>query len=120
MEQVEEICDHIILVNKGQKILDGTVKDVKQRYKENLFRIGFESQPPAAVPSSFEVMKEHKDHSYTVKIHEGYTQNDVLKHYIQSGAAITSFNEILPSLNEIFIKLVEGTPAARQFQNLSA
>src|ERR1700722_14158296 len=43
MEQVEEICDHIILVNKGQKILDGTVSGVKQQYKENLFSIGLES-----------------------------------------------------------------------------
>ncbi|MCP2871877.1 hypothetical protein NK909_25065, partial [Salmonella enterica subsp. enterica serovar Typhimurium] len=42
MEQVEEICDHIILMNKGQKILDGTVKEVKQQFKENLFTIGFE------------------------------------------------------------------------------
>ncbi len=41
MEQVEEICDHIILVNKGQKILDGTVPQVKQDFKENLFRIRF-------------------------------------------------------------------------------
>src|SRR5258707_1715670 len=40
MEQVEEICDHIILMNKGQKILDGTVSDVKQKFKENLFPIG--------------------------------------------------------------------------------
>src|SRR5687768_4342001 len=39
MEQVEEICDHIILMNKGKKILDGTVRNVKQEYKENLFSI---------------------------------------------------------------------------------
>src|SRR5437762_7032606 len=45
MEQVEEICDHIILVNKGKKILDGGVNQVKQQFKENLFRIGFESMP---------------------------------------------------------------------------
>src|SRR5688572_27660264 len=43
MEQVEEICDHIVLVNKGRKILDGTVKNVKQQFKHNLFHIGFES-----------------------------------------------------------------------------
>src|SRR5580692_9608216 len=43
MEQVEEICDHIILMNKGKKILDGTVSGVKQQYKENLFSIGLES-----------------------------------------------------------------------------
>src|ERR1700744_4723416 len=42
MEQVEEICDHIILVNKGLKILDGTVSGVKQQFKENLFSIGLE------------------------------------------------------------------------------
>src|ERR1700755_3077331 len=42
MEQVEEICDHIILVNKGEKILDGTVSGVKQQFNENLFRIGVE------------------------------------------------------------------------------
>ena len=43
MEQVEEICDHIVLVNKGKKILDGTVKNVKQDFKKNLFKIGFVS-----------------------------------------------------------------------------
>src|SRR6186713_2779673 len=42
MEQVEEICDHIILVNKGQKILDGSVAGVRQQFKENLFSIGLE------------------------------------------------------------------------------
>ena len=41
MEQVEEICDHIVLVNKGKKILDGTVQQVKQDFKENLFRVSF-------------------------------------------------------------------------------
>src|SRR3954451_2952638 len=39
MEQVEEICDHIVLVNKGQKILDGTVSDIKNQFKENIYQI---------------------------------------------------------------------------------
>src|ERR1700709_1857833 len=43
MEQVEEICSQIILVNKGQKILDGTVKQIKQNFKENIFSIGAET-----------------------------------------------------------------------------
>src|ERR1700684_3858060 len=47
MEQVEEICDHIILMNKGKKILDGTVGGVKQQFKEDLFRIGLEEELPA-------------------------------------------------------------------------
>ncbi len=50
MEQVEEICDHIILMNKGKKILDGTVTGVKQQFKENLFRIGLEGEPPVSPP----------------------------------------------------------------------
>src|SRR6187551_4096610 len=44
MEQVEEICDHIVLVNKGKKILDGTVQRVKQDFKENLFRVTFKDR----------------------------------------------------------------------------
>src|SRR6187549_1793589 len=51
MEQVEEICDQIILVNKGKKILDGTVHNVKQEFKENLFSIGMD-QPTTAFSSS--------------------------------------------------------------------
>ena len=116
MEQVEEICDHIVLVNKGHKILDGTVKNVKQQFKENLFRIGFEQAPQTSYSPAFEVVKQNNDHSFVVKIGEGHRPNDVLQHYIAQNVSITSFQELLPSLNEIFIQLVEGTPAARQFQ----
>src|ERR1700741_4226882 len=45
MEQVEEICDHIVLINKGKKILDGSVKQIKQDFKENLFSVGTEQMP---------------------------------------------------------------------------
>lgn len=120
MEQVEEICDHIVLVNRGQKLLDGTVKDIKQKYKQNLFRIGFDAAPTMASTAAFEVAERGRDHSLTVKINDGYTPNDVLHHYLQGGAAIHAFNELLPSLNDIFIQLVEDTPTARKFQNLTA
>jgi ABC-2 type transport system ATP-binding protein len=116
MEQVEEICDQIVLVNKGQKILDGTVKNVKQKFKKNLFRIGFASLPGDNYNNSFEIVKHNDDHSLTVKIHEGFSPNDVLAYYLQQQNAILSFNEILPSLSDIFIQLVEGTAASRQFQ----
>lgn len=118
MEQVEEICNHIALVNKGKKILDGTVQGVKQDFKENLFSLQAENIPAAAGSHAFEVMKT--DHNnLTVKIHDGFSPNDVLSHYISNGAGIISFKEILPSLNDIFIKLVEGTPTARQFENVT-
>jgi len=120
MEQVEEICDHIVLVNKGQKILDGTVKEVKQQFKKNLFRIGFENLPTNSQSQAFNVVRQNGDHSLIVKINEGHSPNDVLRYYLQDNTAIISFNEILPSLNEIFIQLVEDTPATRQFQSVTA
>ncbi len=119
MEQVEEICDHIILVNKGKKILDGGVNQVKQQFKENLFRVGFETVPASTISKAFDIIKK-EDHSLIVKIHESYKSNDVLQYFLQQDANITAYNEILPSLNEIFIKLVEGTALSRQFQSLTA
>jgi len=119
MEQVEEICDHIVLINKGKKILDGTVKDVKQEYKQHLFKIGFDSLPANNAADAFHVIKENDDHTITVKIHDGYTPNDVLTHYLNQNASVISFNEILPSLNQIFIQLVEDTPASRKFEKVN-
>jgi ABC-2 type transport system ATP-binding protein len=169
MEQVEEICDHIILVNKGQKILDGTVSGVKQEFKANVFRIGFDGPLPSDPANEvFEVVERESSEgsggsggsggsdgregsggsggngggggggsgggnggsggnegsrgsggSYlVVKIEKGHRTNDVLRYFIDRGIAITSFTEILPSLNDIFIQLVKGTPSARQFQSI--
>src|SRR6201996_7724685 len=57
MEQVEEICDHIILVNKGQKILDGSVNGVKQKFKENLFQLRIEEDTPVPADLSSDVFE---------------------------------------------------------------
>jgi len=119
MEQVEEICDHIILMNKGRKILDGSVSGVKQQFKENIFSIGLEQIPADVNTPAFDIISS-KDNQLFLKIREGYKPNDVLHYFLQQQAGITSFNELLPSLNEIFIKLVEGTPLARQFQSVTA
>ena len=115
MEQVEEICDHIVLVNQGKKILDGSVNNIKQDFKENLFSIQLNETPADVISNAFEVIKKY-DHKLVVKINEGSNSNDVLKHFLQEPIIIEGFNEILPSLNEIFIKLVEGTKMSRQFQ----
>lgn len=118
MEQVEEICDHIILMNKGGKILDGSVADVKQQFKEHMFRLELEpgDQPDLTSPI-FEVVQAQGS-VYTLRINDGYRQNDMLLHFIRQNAAVVSFNEVLPSLNEIFIRLVEATPASRQFETV--
>ncbi|MBS1513007.1 MAG: ATP-binding cassette domain-containing protein [Bacteroidetes bacterium] len=115
MEQVEEICNNIVLVNKGKKILDGSVAEVKQGFKENLFSIQIENIPDQITANIFDVV-EKKEQQIIVKIREGYKPNDVLSHFINNGSSIIAFNEILPSLNDIFIRLVEGTPTARQFE----
>lgn len=120
MEQVEEICNQIILVNKGKKILDGSVKNIKQNFKQNLFKISFNTPPVNISNSSFEVVKKNEDESLIIKINNGYQPNDVLTSLVNNQAQILGFNELLPSLNDIFIQLVEGTPAARQFQTVTA
>ena len=121
MEQVEEICNHIVLVNKGKKILDGTVRQVKQDFKEHLFKINFQNQltPEHLAIHLFEVKKQ-RGNEVVLKLHEGFNNNDVLQYFINKGLAVESFNEILPSLNEIFIKLVEDTPLSRQFSPVTA
>lgn len=119
MEQVEEICDHIVLVNKGQKILDGTVNGVKQQFKENIFSIGIDNQPGNIGTPAFTIIN-NKDRQLILKINEGFKPNDVLHYFLQQQVGINSFQEILPSLSDIFIKLVEGTPLARQFETVTA
>jgi len=119
MEQVEEICDHIILVNKGSKILDGTVKQIRQDFKEELFAIEFDNLilPEHAGTHLFQVVNKI-DQKLIIKRNEGYSNNDIIEYFIKQGLEISSFNEILPSLNDIFIRLVESTPTARQFQTV--
>jgi ABC-2 type transport system ATP-binding protein len=119
MEQVEEICDQIILMNKGKKILDGGVQEVKQKFKEHVFHIGLEEIPAVLENQVFSVIKKDRN-ALVVKINPSYKVNDVLQQLLQQQAGIIEFHEILPSLNDIFIRLVEGTSASRQFQAVNA
>lgn len=120
MEQVEEICNHIVLVNKGKKILDGTVKAIKQDYKENVFRIGLNKALTNVPEEAPFVVTGQTDDSQMIRIKAGRHPNDVLRYLLDQGGEIHSFNEVLPSLNDIFIKLVGDTPTARQFQPVNA
>jgi ABC-2 type transport system ATP-binding protein len=115
MEQVEEICDQIILVNKGQKILDDGVNQVKQQFKENLFHVGLSSRAAQLSSNAFELV-EQEDNGLVVKIKGGFGTNDVLQHFIQQNTGIKEFHEILPSLNDIFIRLVDTDAVTRRFQ----
>ena len=74
--------------------------------------------PETTDSRAFEIMTVNKQ-ELVVKINNGYKPNDVLGYFINQGSNIVSFKENLPSLNDIFIKLVEDTPTARQFQNIT-
>lgn len=118
MEQVEEICDQIVLVNLGKKILDGTVTDIKQQFKENIFSIQTAEAISFDDNDIFSVVST-ANHKTLVKIHQGYKSNDVLAHLLKEKVNIVGYNEVLPSLNEIFIQLVEDTHSTtRAFQPL--
>lgn len=118
MEQVEEICNHIVLVNKGKNILDGKIADIKNSYKENIYSLQADNLPAHGNSTLFDVVNE-KQGKLLLKLKDNARPNDILQYFINEKADIHAFNEVLPSLNEIFIKLVEGTATARQFQNVN-
>jgi len=107
MEQVEEICNNIVLVNNGKKILDGSVGQIKDDFKEHIFKVGFDALPDAMHSNGFNAFDivNIKEKNLTVKIREGYKPANVLQEILNHNAEIVSFNEILPSLNDIFIKV---------------
>jgi ABC-2 type transport system ATP-binding protein len=120
MEQVEEICDQIILVNKGRKMLDGKVDAIKQQFKENLYRVNAAGNPELIQSAGYNIT-ERKGDEWTIQLQPGTTTNALLTELISQGVQVNGFNEILPSINDIFIRLVEGDhSASRQFQPINA
>ncbi len=108
MEQVEEVCEFMVLINQGKNVLEGSVKDVKNQYKENLFKIDFEGEIPSDALAQTNIITQ-KNQSITVQLKEGDDSNALLRHLIQKNVHIHSFNEILPTLNEIFIRKVASS-----------
>ncbi len=91
MEQVEEICNQIVLINKGKKILDGSVTNVKQEFKENLFgsqllryRRTFSRQ------DLFEVLAKNEQ-TLTIRIKNGHSPNEVLRYLYRSAVGYFVF-----------------------------
>jgi ABC-2 type transport system ATP-binding protein len=118
MEQVEEICDKIILVNKGQKVLDNTVKGAKEAYKENLYKVELLNNEPLSDGNSYSIVSQ-KNNLAIIKLNEQVTIKQSITEILQK-ADINGFQEQLPSLNDIFIRIVGNTPMARQFAEINA
>jgi ABC-2 type transport system ATP-binding protein len=101
-------------VNKGKKILDGSLSEIKNDFKEHIFKVGFEAVPDRFESNTFTVINS-KENYFTVKINGDNKPAAVLQEFLNQNASIVSFNEVLPSLNEIFIRQVEDTKKAREF-----
>jgi ABC-2 type transport system ATP-binding protein len=106
MEQVEEICNEIVLVNQGKKILEGEVAELKQRFKQNKFRIAYNGEIEAGLLSRLNVVAKNNG-EVQVQFAEEHHGNDLLKLFVENKVEVTSFNEMLPSINEIFIRQVQ-------------
>jgi ABC-2 type transport system ATP-binding protein len=105
MEQVEEICEEIVLINKGQNILQGKMHDIKQQFKENIFRIDYSNTVDESALNDIQLVEKNHSH-FIFKLRDNETANDVLRKLIERQVAIHAFREILPSLNQIFITQV--------------
>jgi ABC-2 type transport system ATP-binding protein len=105
MEQVEEMCDEIVLINKGTNILDGPVKNIKQRFKENIFEVEYEGELPSGFFDRCLDVRASEGRA-VFRLSEGQTSNGVVRALLDSGVRLVGFREILPSMNDIFIRLV--------------
>lgn len=111
MNSVEEICDHIGLINNSKQILQGAVQDVKNQFKRNEYSLSFEGSLIGftnALWTNFELISSEEVHGIQharIKIKEGLQPNDLLQAVIPH-VQVRSMNEILPSMNDIFIEQV--------------
>ena len=113
MASVEELCDNIMLINKGEKILEGSVYQVKQNFKENKFEVILRRKDSEAIclPEGFTIVseKENKNEETTFIISSDKENNpNILINYLTEKGTIVSYRELLPSINDIFINKVNG------------
>ncbi len=118
MSSVEELCDNIMLINKGEKILEGSVYQIKQDFKDNKFEIiirnseiqGLRDSGYIDFPEGFNIISEENDINgeTTLVVSADKEMNpNVLINYISEKGTIVSYRELLPSMNDIFIKQIE-------------
>lgn len=108
MEQVEEMCEHIVLINKGKIVLNGEVNEVRNSYKENIFELTTSNTIPEEFFEEFDC-KIKKERHYLIKLKQHQSTNDILSWLLHHEVNLISFNELLPTFNEIFIKTVNET-----------
>jgi ABC-2 type transport system ATP-binding protein len=113
MGSVEELCDNITLINKAKTILEGEVHDIRMQYKSNLFEVGFRGNPDEIMPlmnGDFEIVEHGESRSgrvIKIRARKDSSGNEILQRILPH-AEVTSFNEVIPSMNEVFIRVVES------------
>jgi ABC-2 type transport system ATP-binding protein len=111
MASVEELCDHITLINNAEAIISGPVNEIRQQFKLDIYRVGFEGDPDKLydiLNDDYEVLdrtSSSSGHSARIKIHRKVTDNVLLK-LLMPHYHLTSFTEEIPGMNDIFIELV--------------
>ena len=109
MESVEELCDNIALINKSNVVIAGGVDEIRHKYGNNNVEVIYTSEEPLADAQSFRVLSDSDDagrHTAVLELAEGAGSNDALKDLLAQGVTVNSFKELVPRMNDIFIKLV--------------
>ena len=110
MESVEELCDNIALINKSHVVITGGVDEIRHKYGNNNVELIYTAkQAVASVEGVFRTMSDQDDsgrHTAVLALEDGVTGNQVLEAVIAQGLTVNSFKELVPRMNDIFIKLV--------------
>lgn len=110
MESVEELCDHIALINRSKKILDGSVDEIKASYRNNTYWIEYEGEFQAGENGIFQVLQTEVIKGKTlikVQILPNRSVNEALS-YLLPHVSIHRLDEVIPTMNDIFIDKVKG------------
>ncbi len=114
MASVEELCDNISLIDKSKTLIEGPIDEVRQKFASNTYKIQFDGEAnllTASLSHSYKIIENQSVNGQTqltVDIMDGTSTNDVLNVLLGAGKII-SFNKVVPSMNDIFIKAVEGS-----------
>ena len=110
MESVEELCDNIALINKSHVVITGGVDEIRHKYGNNNVELIYTAkQAVASVEGVFRTLSDQDDsgrHTAVLALEDGVTGNQVLEAVIEQGLTVNSFKELVPRMNDIFIKLV--------------
>lgn len=113
MASVEEVCDEIALINHGRVVLSGDVSEVKDRFRTGVYELVCTSSAIESTPEKFEVLaREERGHLWRYLLHKfDAMSNSELIAMLARNNEIRTFNEQMPTMNEIFIRTVEANNA---------